>query len=465
MNMHTEHNNGSEASDFAIDVQNVGVRYRIPKEGVKSLKELFVRSMTKRLVFEDFWALQNVTFQIPSGSIFGVVGRNGAGKSTLLKVIARVLYPTGGRIIIRGKVAPLLELGGGFHNDLTGRENVYLNASLLGYKRKEIDELIPSIIDFSEIGDFIDAPLRTYSSGMVARLGFSIATAKQPEILLVDEVLSVGDSAFQQKCSEKMMRFHKNGSTIVIVSHSMQTIQALCNQAVWIEDGKVKMVGTTESVANAYTQSSHNEPISIASREKVSTPAENPEASFEFEDVPSDYWAHNSIRSLKRTNLLAGYPDRTFRPEQTLTRVQFTAFILSIYRRNNPLTMPVEIEQVYSDIPIHYWYAGGIYAAHQLGFTLAGNRFWPDQGITRAEAMFLLLKSIYGPEYVPPDSRGVFADVPSSHWAASWIEAAYGADFLPEWICEDGRFSPESPITRAEGADIIFKALKLPQGT
>jgi ABC-type polysaccharide/polyol phosphate transport system ATPase subunit len=461
MNMHTEHNNGSETVDFAVEVQNVGVRYRIPKEGVKSLKELFVRSMTKQLVFEDFWALQNVSFRIPVGSIFGVLGRNGAGKSTLLKVIARVLHPTSGRIIIRGKVAPLLELGGGFHNDLTGRENIYLNASLLGYKRKEIDELLPSIVEFSEIGDFIDAPLRTYSSGMVARLGFSIATAKQPEILLVDEILSVGDSAFQLKCSEKMMRFHKNGSTIVIVSHSMQTIQSLCDQAAWVDDGKVKMVGTSESVANSYTQSSHHEHLSIAGREKMNGGSSGPESSFEFDDVPSNHWAYESILLLKQTNLLAGYPDRTFRPEQTLTRIQFTAILLSIYKSKNTYKIPVQIKQVYSDIPLQYWYASGVFAAHQLGFTLSGKRFWPEQGITRAEAVYLFGKTMNEQRYEPPTASGVFSDVPSTHWAAAWIELAFRSGCIPEWMCEENKFYPESPVTRAEGADFICKALNV----
>ena len=235
--------------------EDVAVRYRLPREQVSGIKEYTIRRLQRRLSYEDFWALSDVSFQVNRGEIFGVIGRNGSGKSTMLKVIARVLSPTRGRVVIRGKVAPLLELGAGFHPELTGRENVHLNSALLGRSRKEIDRLLPSIIEFSEIGDFIDAPIRTYSTGMVARLGFAVATSTRPEVLLVDEVLSVGDAAFQQKCLDRMYAFQEQGTTIVLVSHSMAAIESFCSRALWLQDGQLQVQGDATEVAHHYIRS------------------------------------------------------------------------------------------------------------------------------------------------------------------------------------------------------------------
>lgn len=237
----------------AIRFEGVAVLYRVPRERVSGIKEYAVRWLQRRLRYEEFWALRDVSFEVQRGEVFGVIGRNGAGKSTMLKVMARVLHPTRGRVVMHGKIAPLLELGAGFHPELTGRENVYLNSSLLGYTRKQVDELFPAILDFAEIGDFIDAPLRTYSTGMVARLGFSVATCKRPDILLVDEVLSVGDSRFQEKCLERMNSFQEEGTTIVIVSHSMQTIKNFCSRALWLEHGQPGAIGAVSEVISSYT--------------------------------------------------------------------------------------------------------------------------------------------------------------------------------------------------------------------
>jgi ABC-2 type transport system ATP-binding protein len=236
-----------------IRFENVAVLYRVPRERVSGIKEYAVRWLQRRLSYEEFWALRDISFEVQRGEVFGVIGRNGAGKSTMLKVMARVLHPTLGRVVMRGKIAPLLELGAGFHPELTGRENVYLNSALLGHTRKQVDDLFPSILDFAEIGDFIDAPLRTYSTGMVARLGFSVATCMRPDILLVDEVLSVGDSRFQDKCLARMNSFQEQGTTIVIVSHSMQTIQNFCTRALWLEQGQPGAIGAVSEVINCYT--------------------------------------------------------------------------------------------------------------------------------------------------------------------------------------------------------------------
>lgn len=235
-----------------IVFENVSVRYRVPRERVSGIKEYTIRLLQRRLQYEEFWAVKDVSFNITRGEVFGIVGRNGAGKSTMLKVMARVLQPTKGRIVMYGHVAPLLELGGGFHQELTGRENVYLNMSLLGHSRRRTDELFDEIVDFAEIKDFIDSPIRTYSTGMVARLGFAVATCVRPDILLVDEVLSVGDTSFQEKCLARMFSFQEDGTTIVIVSHSMATVENFCDRALWLDQGQVRSVGAVSEVIDDY---------------------------------------------------------------------------------------------------------------------------------------------------------------------------------------------------------------------
>lgn len=239
-------------SENAITLEKVAVRYRVPRERVSGIKEFTIRWIQQRLAFDNFWALHDISFQVPPGEVFGIIGRNGSGKSTLLKVVARVLHPTQGRLVLRGRVAPLLELGAGFHSELTGRENIFLNSALLGRTRVQVQELLPEIIDFAEIGEFIDAPLRTYSTGMVARLGFSVATCVRPEILLVDEVLSVGDAQFARKCLDRMYSFQAQGTTILIVSHSMTTIETFCDRALWLHHGQAMALGSVRQVIEEY---------------------------------------------------------------------------------------------------------------------------------------------------------------------------------------------------------------------
>lgn len=235
-----------------IQLDNVSVRYRLPEERIGTLKEYAIRLLQKRVRYNSFLALNDVTVNVNKGEIFGFIGRNGAGKSTLLKVISRVLVPTEGRVWIQGRVSPLLELGAGFHPELTGRENVFLNGTLLGHSRREIEDHLEEITDFAELGAFIDAPLRTYSSGMVARLGFAVATTWKPEILILDEVLSVGDEAFQLKCQKRMEGFRAEQVTSLLVTHSMQTVEALCTRAAWIDHGVIKAVGTPDEIIKAY---------------------------------------------------------------------------------------------------------------------------------------------------------------------------------------------------------------------
>lgn len=240
--------------DTVVTIQDVSVRYRVPRESVSGLKEFAIRLLQRRAGFEDFWALRDISFAVQQGEVFGIIGSNGSGKSTLLKVISRVLHPINGRVVVRGQIAPLLELGAGFHNELTGMENIYLNGALLGHSRKEINELIPGIIEFSEIGDFINAPIRTYSTGMVARLGFSVATCTRPDVLLVDEVLSVGDARFASKCLDRMYAYQEQGTTIIIVSHSMSTIETFCDRGLWIEHGHQRALGDAAEVVGLYME-------------------------------------------------------------------------------------------------------------------------------------------------------------------------------------------------------------------
>lgn len=238
--------------DEIIRLEHISVRYSLPSERIGTFKEYVIRILQRKIRFNSFWALNDVNLSVYAGEVLGIIGKNGAGKSTMLKVISRVLRPTQGRVVVYGKIAPLLEIGAGFHNELTGRENIYLNGALLGYSRTEMNSCFQNILDFSELHEFIDAPIRTYSSGMYARLGFSVATAHQPDILIIDEILGVGDESFQRKCADRIARFQENGTTILLVSHTMDPIERLCQRVVWIDHGKIEMVGKPNEVISAY---------------------------------------------------------------------------------------------------------------------------------------------------------------------------------------------------------------------
>lgn len=247
--------NPESNSGIAIRLENVTVKYNAPSERISTFKEYAIRWLQRKVHHNTFLALNDVSLTIKQGLVYGFIGQNGAGKSTLLKVIARVLRPTTGRVWVKGRVAPLLELGAGFHPELSGRENVFLNGAILGFTRSEMEAKLPGIIEFSELGDFIEAPVRTYSSGMTARLGFAVATDTQPNILILDEVLSVGDEAFQKKCNYRIKSIQDTGATILIVSHSTPQLEAMCSEIVWLEHGKVKMQGNASEVAQCYRDS------------------------------------------------------------------------------------------------------------------------------------------------------------------------------------------------------------------
>ena len=235
-----------------ISVKNVGMRFNLASEKVDNLKEYFINLTKNSLKFEEFWALDDVSIDVMPGDFYGLVGLNGSGKSTLLKTIAGVLKPTKGSVTVRGTIAPLIELGAGFDMDLTARENIYLNGAVLGFSKKFMDEHFQEIVDFSELHNFLDVPLKNYSSGMVARIAFAIATVTDPDILIADEVLSVGDYTFQQKCEKRMKELIDNGTTVIFVSHSIEQVKSLCNKATWLEHGKIIMTGAAEEVCNEY---------------------------------------------------------------------------------------------------------------------------------------------------------------------------------------------------------------------
>lgn len=233
-----------------IDAVDLGKRYQLHHEGAGSLKALFVRGRGHRT--EALWALRNVTFAVAPGETVGVIGHNGSGKSTLLGLLARVYRPTTGTVTVHGRVAPLLELGAGFHEDLTGLENISLHGSILGLSNRRMAELTPDIVAFSELGSFMDTPLRTYSAGMVMRLGFSIAVHSDPDILLVDEVLAVGDEAFQSKCYRRIADFQSAGKTIIFVSHDLDAVERVAGRSIWMKSGRLQMDGPAADVVAAY---------------------------------------------------------------------------------------------------------------------------------------------------------------------------------------------------------------------
>jgi ABC-2 type transport system ATP-binding protein/lipopolysaccharide transport system ATP-binding protein len=239
----------------AVELRDIEMHFNMSKEKLESLKEYFLRLVTKKLMFEDFVALNDVSFNIKKGDVFGLVGLNGSGKSTMLKIISGILTPTKGSVKTVGTIAPLIELGAGFDFDLTARENIYLNGSVLGYSKKFMDEKFDEIVEFSEMQDFLDTPMKNYSSGMVARIGFAIATMTKPDILIVDEILAVGDFRFQEKCEKRINEMINDDTTVIIVSHAIEQIERLCKHCAWLEKGKLKMIGETQEVCNAYKNS------------------------------------------------------------------------------------------------------------------------------------------------------------------------------------------------------------------
>lgn len=239
-------------SKTMIEVSDVTMRFRMNSDKILSLKEFVTTALRGKLRYQEFTALDHVSFTVKKGETLGLIGRNGAGKSTMLKVISGILKPTEGSVTCHGNVVPMLELGSGFDMELTGRENIFLNGAILGYSEEFLKEKYDEIVGFSELGQFIEVPIRNYSSGMLARLAFSIATVVRPEILIVDEILSVGDAQFQEKSKRRMMELMGGGTTVLFVSHSIDQIREMCKRVVWLEKGQVKLIGQAKETCSAY---------------------------------------------------------------------------------------------------------------------------------------------------------------------------------------------------------------------
>ena len=243
-----------ENKETVIEVSHATVRFNLASEKIDNLKEYAIKLVKRQLMFQEFLALKDVSFQVKKGEAWGIVGLNGSGKSTLLKVICGILKPSKGEVVVKGTIAPLIELGAGFDGDLTAKENIFLNGAVLGYSKEFMRAHFNEIVEFAELKDFLDMPIKNYSSGMAARLGFSIATMVKPDIMIVDEVLSVGDYAFQQKCMERMAKMLEGGTTLLFVSHSIENVKELCDHAIWLNKGEVVKCGDVTEICNAYMQ-------------------------------------------------------------------------------------------------------------------------------------------------------------------------------------------------------------------
>jgi ABC-type polysaccharide/polyol phosphate transport system ATPase subunit len=241
-------------SHYAVEINDVSMRFNLGRENITSLKEYMIRLLKKDITRDEFYALRNISFNIERGDSFAILGSNGSGKSTLLKIISGIFKPTSGNVTVRGSVSPLIELGAGFDMELTAKENVFLNGALLGYSKKFLLENYADIIEFSELHEFQDVPLKNFSSGMTARLGFSIATIVKPDILIVDEILSVGDQAFQEKCQKRMSELTGAGSTLILVSHSIDQVKMVCKNAAWINKGELMNVGPVDMICDMYSK-------------------------------------------------------------------------------------------------------------------------------------------------------------------------------------------------------------------
>ena len=246
------------SEEYIVDVDHVTIRFNLASEKVDNLKEYVIRLLKHQLMFQEFLAVKDVSLKIRPGEAWGLIGINGSGKSTLLKAISGIMKPYKGTITVRGSISPLIELGAGFDPNMTARENIYLNGAVLGHSKKFMAEHFDEIVEFAGIEKFLDSPIKNFSSGMSARLGFAIATVQKPDILIVDEVLAVGDFAFQQKCKERMEHLLSNGTTLLFVSHSIEQVKELCSKAIWIDNGEVRAIGETHSVSQEYISSMVN---------------------------------------------------------------------------------------------------------------------------------------------------------------------------------------------------------------
>ena len=376
--------------DYAIEVNDVTMVFNMASEQLNSLKEYFIKIAKHELFFEEFKALKNISFKIKRGETVGLVGTNGSGKSTMLKVIAGVLEPTSGNCVVHGNIAPLIELGAGFDYELTARENIYLNGALLGYTKEFLDSKMEEIIEFAELEDFMDMPLKNYSSGMTARIAFAIATITEPDVLIVDETLSVGDVFFQRKCEKRIKHFVDSGDvTVLLVSHSMDQVERICERAIWIEKGDMRMDGPVEDVCQAYREQ------------------------FAFTDIAEDTPHAKEIWWLARQKISKGYPDDTFRPDVKVARCDVAAML---YRYSDTVDYsPSENDRkLFADVTDKTPHQESILWLGNSGIAdvVAQTEFQPDAQVKRYELAKMLYMLDKEPDFEPtPELTSLYPDV------------------------------------------------------
>lgn len=331
-----------------IEFRGVSKRFNFTADSPQSVLEGIVSTFSRQPRItrkrDDLWALRDVSFQVLPGQCMGLIGRNGSGKSTALKLIARILRPTTGRIVVRGRVSALLELGAGFHHDLTGRENIFLNASVLGLSQQDVEACLDSIVAFSELGDFIDMPVKHYSSGMFMRLGFSIAVHVEPDVLIVDEILAVGDQSFQEKCLKHIYGMKEQGTTILIVSHNARTVRDICTDLVWLEQGQVREAGSVAEVLPQYVAHYDLEPITVPmtlEREGVAVGAQRPSVQFEgvtLSDEAGEATSHFSMGQTLQATIHYWVEDPVLAPRLEVSILHDERVL--VYRDERPLQLP-----------------------------------------------------------------------------------------------------------------------------
>lgn len=424
--------------DYAIEVNDVTMVFNMASEQLNSLKEYFIKIAKHELFFEEFKALKNISFKIKRGETVGLVGTNGSGKSTMLKVIAGVLEPTSGNCIVRGNIAPLIELGAGFDYELTARENIYLNGALLGYTKEFLDSKMEEIIEFAELEDFMDMPLKNYSSGMTARIAFAIATITEPDVLIVDETLSVGDVFFQKKCEKRIKHFVDSGDvTVLLVSHSMDQVERICERAIWIEKGDMRMDGPVEDVCQAYREQ------------------------FAFTDITEDTPHAKEIWWLARQKISKGYPDDTFRPDVKVARCDVAAML---YRYSDAIDYsPSEGDRNrFTDVTNKTPHQESILWLGNSGIAdvLAQTEFQPDAKVKRYELAKMLYMLDKEPDFEPtPELTSLYPDVNANTPGAKeiWWLASSGVSYANP----DGTYAPEEFITRRDVAIMFYSVHKI----
>ena len=426
------------ASEYAIEVNDVSMIFNMASEQLNNLKEYFIKIMRHELFFKEFRALNDVSFKVRRGEVVGLVGTNGSGKSTMLKCIAGVLEPSEGSIVVRGNIAPLIELGAGFDLELTARENIYLNGALLGYTKDFIDEHLQDIIDFAELEDFMDMPLKNYSSGMVARIAFAIATVTEPDVLIVDETLSVGDVFFQQKCEDRIRSFIESGDvTVLFVSHSMSQVARICERVIWIEKGVQRMDGPAREVLAEY--------------------------SAQFDPAPAQ-----ETESVVIDRLVADVPEMMLRPDPVTGHVPESDASgeknrYFVAHTGGPIRVPgvkYEVKKggTYFYVTLDPSLYSVVFLKNEEGKIV---REAVDEGTYRVEidladharGRYTLVSTSFS---FTVRKFGHFADVESAAWYSIAVERAYDLYYLED--TKDGRFRPNEWITRADVVCLLHRA-------